>query len=301
MTNSALLTAFLESLRREGLRALTIEDYRSNMSAFFAYLALHPHPSPFAADTDTLSAYCASLTCTTDRPRTVWRKHHAVYRFFEWLRLSGMILINPCPVPILSGGESLPRNVPTWELLSRAYRQLSSITEHHYWVGRDLAILDLAYACGLRRCELQRLNLEDIALAEGTLRVRGKGERERLVPFGNRTTDTLEHYLYEVRPRLAVRPTTRAVFISWQRGGKRMALRSINAIFRRLHRRYGLDRSITPHNLRHAFATDLLRHGAPVQDVSQMLGHAKLETTTIYTRVMPRDLKNSHARCHPRG
>jgi site-specific recombinase XerD len=197
----------------------------------------------------------------------------------------------------------LPREVPTWHGLQRLYgesdtslRQSAGIVDQ-----RDFAMIDLAYSCGLRRCELHNIDIADIDEEQGTLRVRGKGGRQRVVPIGPKTLADLLHYLYHVRPQLCKHGATRALFVSWNQGGKRMHLYSINAAFRRLRKRGVLEKGVTPHRLRHGFATDLIKNGAPVQDVSRMLGHVRLETTQVYTRLYPLDLKAHHTHHHPRG
>lgn len=230
---------------------------------------------------------------------TVWKKSHAVYVFYEYLCENGFLLLNPCPKVIYESENRLPHSVPDWQSLQQTYKRLKGSI--HFWEHRDFAIIDLAYSCGLRRCELQGLNVDDIEQQEGTVRVKGKGGRERVVPVGPRALKDLLYYMYHIRPKFLKGGTTKALFVSWLGGGQRMNTRSINAIFRRLRIKYGFGKNFRPHNMRHAFATDLLRRGAPVQDVSRMLGHKKLETTQVYTRLVPRDLKRCHEKCHPRA
>jgi integrase/recombinase XerD len=294
-----LIPAFLESLRRKGKHPDTVAEYAANLREYADYLADRAVFSFFAADQEIILDYFGAAKKKRQASKTLWKKQHAVFALYEWLREEGRILLNPCPKPRIESGQRLPGTVPRWDVLRPAFERLqeSGRTVDH----RDLAVIDLAYSCGLRRCELHRLNLEDIRPEEGTVRVRGKGGRERIVPIGPHALKELQFYIYHVRPKLVKGGITKAVFVSWKGGGQRMNPRSMNKALRRLHRTRGLDRSITPHNLRHAFATDLVRNGAPVQDVSKMLGHAKLETTQIYTRLAPSDLKTHHGRHHPRG
>jgi site-specific recombinase XerD len=266
---------------------------------FARYLADIGLFSFFAATTEIVRAFYRSLQESDLCRSVIHRRAHAVYAFYAWLQLEGYLLLNPCPKPPRSQSGTLPRAVPELDRIQSVYRRLAKTAKPHE--QRDFAMIDLAYDTGLRRCELHRLNVRDIDPENATVRVHGKADHRRLVPIGPACLRELLHYIYEVRPKLAKESCTDALFVSWREGGKRMNLESINAAFSRLRRKYGFDRSITPHALRHAFATGLVINGAPVQDVSRMLGHKKLETTQIYTRLAPRDLKAHHARYHPRG
>jgi integrase/recombinase XerD len=225
------------------------------------------------------------------------------------LRENGFLLLKPCPKVVYESEKRLPRSVPDWQSLQQTYNRLKKSS--HYWEQRDYAIIDLAYSCGLRRGELHSLNVDDIEQQDpdnvgtgSTIRVKGKGGRERVVTVGPHALKDLLYYVYHIRPKFLKSGTTKALFVSRIGGGQRMNARSINEAFGRLRSKYGFGRSFAPHNLRHAFATDLIRHGAPVSrpvGISRMLGHKKLETTQVYTRLVPMDLKRCHARYHPRG
>jgi integrase/recombinase XerD len=192
-----------------------------------------------------------------------------------------------------------PKDIPNAKTINNAFTELKTAQKLNE--RRDFAIMDLLYSCGLRRCEIENLDINDINATESTLKVHGKGDRERIVPIGKRTLTVLLNYLYQVRPALVSYSPTNALFISWQQGGKRINARSINRSFVRYRKKFNLDPAFTPHGLRHAFATDLVRNGAPIQDVALMLGHTKLETTQIYTHLNPKELQVHHARFHPRG
>ena len=296
----SLVNEFLESLRLKGRNPTTIAEYRSNLAEYADYLSAGASAfSFFDASSESFAAYTQAVKRKNISHKTVYKKLHVVHAFYEWLKETGRILLNPLPKPKITPGQCLPRRVPCAVVLGNAYRKLRESPKLPE--QRDYAVIDLAYSCGLRRCELHGLNVGDISPDDGTVRVRGKRGKERVVPVGKTTLGDLQHYIYHVRPKLLKGGTTDALFVSWMAGGKRMHLYSINAAFRRLRKRYGFDRSLVPHGLRHAFATDLIRNGAPVQDVSEMLGHAKLETTQIYTRLYPVDLKRHHERFHPRG
>jgi site-specific recombinase XerD len=293
-----LVHEFIEQQRTRGIIDLR-SGYGQPLEAYAEWLKQHQIFSFYGADRDTVTRYYAALASRGYAPKTVWDKSHAIHAFYKWLLDSGRILCNPAPTPAPLRTHPLPRAVPSWCDLRKSYERLADTS--HWLRERDLALIDLAYACGLRRCELHRLDIDDIDTQNCTVRVRGKGGNQRLAPIGGRALKQVLAYIHYIRPRLAKNSPTKALFVSWQGGGKRMNRYSINAIFKRLRRRDILPRSVTPHRLRHAFATDLVCNGAAVQDVSRMLGHKKLETTQIYTRLMPVDLQRHHKQHHPRA
>ncbi len=165
---------------------------------------------------------------------------------------------------------------------------------------RDRAMLELLYACGLRVSELVSLKQGQINMKTGVLRLVGKGMKERLVPFGECATDWLERYLRESRPLLLEgRPQTEDLFVTRQ--GRAMSRQAFWQMLRRMTQKAGITKPLTPHTLRHTFATHLLNHGADLRVVQMLLGHSDLATTQIYTHVAHDKLKNMHRAHHPRG
>lgn len=293
-----MIEEFLNSLQRKGRKRATLEQYRNALSQFDTYL-IEGGFSLFTADTDTIMSYYTMVKQKGWASSTCYKRSQAVFAFYEWLYESGRLLLNPAPPPMRKRGDALPRQVPAVDEIRQAYTVLynsSKLTDQ-----RDAVLLDLAYSCGIRREELQRLNVQNVDFYTGTIRIWGKGDRERMVPVGELTLRNVEYYLLFVRPKLAPERRTKALFVSWQQGGKRMHKGSISRLFARIRKSYDLCKKLTPHALRHAFATDLLTNGAVLQDVSKMLGHKRLETTQIYTRLAPVDLKKQHKRFHPRG
>jgi len=295
----SLITDYLAHMRVQGMHRDTIADYETNLREYRQYLADTGIFSFFAANESAMLGYGGAVKKRNLSASTTWKKQHAVYAFYEWLQQTGRILLNPARKPDSSHLTHLPRSIPSWITLKDVYRRLRR--SHRFWEQRDFAIIDLAYSCGLRRRELAALNVDDIDEEGATIRVKGKGGRKRVVPIGPQALKDLRYYVYHIRPRFIKGSRTKALFLSWLAGGKRMHPYSINAMFRRLRLNYGFEKNFLPHKLRHAFATDLLRNGAAVQDVSKMLGHVKLETTQVYTRLLPMDLKRQHERFHPRG
>ncbi len=163
----------------------------------------------------------------------------------------------------------------------------------------DQAMLELAYACGLRISELGSLRIEQLQLESGFISVIGKGNKERVIPLGRKAIEALQRYLANGRPKLVTRRTPSQVFIT-----RRGSAFSRAALWRRIKdrvRRAGLERNVTPHMLRHSFATHLLEHGADLRIIQELLGHATINTTEIYTHVAGSRLRDVHRRFHPRS
>lgn len=168
---------------------------------------------------------------------------------------------------------------------------------------RDRAMLELMYASGLRVSELVSLKTLHVSLNEGVLRIMGKGSKERLVPFGEEARDWLQRYMAQARPAMLGRSQTEDLFVTTS--GSKPGTAMTRVMFWSLVKRYAIEAGITaplsPHTLRHAFATHLLNHGADLRAVQMLLGHADISTTTIYTHVARERLKTLHAQHHPRG
>lgn len=300
-----LIADFLKYLpNKKQARPITskasIEDYSFGVRKFAEYILSRQYLQSFYDVTkDIVVAYYASVVDQGYSSSIIYRRAKAVYEFYEWLAHSGQIIFNPCPKPPERNLDVLPRTVPSLEAVEDMYEKLQGSTK--VTDQRDLVIIDLAFSCGLRREELQRLDIRDIRQGEGSIKVLGKNNKERYVPIGPKAMASLLHYINFVRPKIAPHAKTDALFISWKCGGKRMHVYSFNAVFRRLRRTKGFDRAITPHALRHAFGVELVRHNAPIQQVSEMMGHVKLETTQIYTKLAVSDLKKFHKELHPRG
>ena len=197
---------------------------------------------------------------------------------------------------------SLPRR---WKRLPKALtndevdRLLAPVLPETPAALCDQAVLELAYACGLRISELGSLRIEQLQIESGFISVIGKGNKERVVPIGRKAVEALQRYLAAGRPKLVTRNTPSQVFIT-----RRGTAFSRAALWKRIKdraRHAGLDRNVTPHMLRHSFATHLLEHGADLRIIQELLGHATINTTEIYTHVAGNRLRDVHRRFHPRG
>lgn len=216
--------------------------------------------------------------------------------FFAFLERRGLILRNPALALELPKVKRLPRSV----LTERDARRLMNAPDAHSVLGcRDRAILELLYGTGIRVGEGERLDTMDLDLSPGTLLIRdGKGKRDRVVPLTGRAARQLSIYLRESRPALLGRESPGALFLA--RGGRRLQLQSIEKLVRKHANAAGISTRVTPHSLRHACATHLLRGGADVRHVQALLGHQSLNTTARYTRVEIGDLGAMIERAHPR-
>lgn len=293
---SPLVADFLERAWAEnGLARNTLASYRSDLSAFESWLKARGKDL-LEADRALVLGYlgerqAAGLSARSNARLLSCLRH--CYRL--WLRL-GRIDADPTA---LIDAPKLPKPLPK-ALTEREVEALLAAPDRSSPEGlRDHAMLELMYACGLRVSELVGLAVEQVNLRQGALRVRGKGGRERLVPVGEQALDALDRYLADARPALLGRQRAVALFVS--RRGEALTRQAVWQRVRRLAQAAGIARPLSPHGLRHSFATHLLNHGADLRALQLLLGHASLSTTQIYTLVAREGLKRLHAEHHPRG
>jgi integrase/recombinase XerD len=231
------------------------------------------------------------------KPATQGRRVEAVKRFCEYLVAQERILVDPCAgIRTARQPKRLPRNV----LTEREMRRLLSAADLSSHVGvRNRAMLEFLYGTGVRNSELRNLKVEDVDLKEGWLRIAaGKGGKERIVPLGKAAVYFVSGYLRQTRPVFLKKKESEYLFLS--RVGGKLHQGTLCDIIEALARRAKLKKRITPHGLRHSCATAMLRGRAGIRYIQEMLGHASLQSTQIYTKVEIADLKRVHARCHPR-
>ena len=276
-----------------GLAPATLSAYRSDLSQFSNWLSLRGRELEKARRLDVLDFLSAHAHWP---PRTIARRLSALRRFYQHLEREGRVATNPCDridAPRL--GRPLPEVLTEQEV-----ERLLAAPDVDTALGiRDRAMLEVLYATGLRVSELVGLRPEQVNLLQGVLRVVGKGGKERLVPLGEPAVDWLERFLERGRtPILGARAS--AALFPTGRGGA-MTRQAFWYLVKRYAERAGISRPISPHTLRHAFATHLLDHGADLRVVQMLLGHRDISTTQIYTHVARERLKVIHARHHPRG
>ncbi len=218
--------------------------------------------------------------------------------FFRYLQLEGVLGDN---LAELLGSQKLWQRVPKVLSVEQIDRLLAAPgTTDPCW-RRDRALLELLYATGCRASELSNLRIRDLHLEDGFCVCRGKGDKERMVPLGARAIAAVREYLRRDRPRLIGRPQTTADWLLLSYRGRRLRRERIWELLKRYVARIGAPPEISPHTLRHSFATHLLAGGADLRRVQEMLGHASITTTQIYTHVDPTRLKAVHKKFHPRA
>ena len=290
---------FIDALwLEEGLAANSLSAYRRDLNLLATWLQ-KTHVLLLNARESDLHGYFAHRHADTkatsgNRRLTVFK------RFFRWALRERLIQVDPT-LKLLAAKQAL--RVPKTLSESHVERLLNAPNVQTLLGVRDRTMLELLYASGLRVSELVGLKTLHVSLNEGVLRVMGKGSKERLVPFGEVAREWLERYITQARPQLLGQHQTNALFVTVR--GKHAGEAMTRVMFWQLIKRYALQADIqvplSPHTLRHAFATHLLNHGADLRAVQMLLGHADISTTTIYTHIARERLKTLHAQHHPRG
>jgi integrase/recombinase XerD len=289
------IDAFIDALwLEEGLANNTLAAYRRDLALYADWLAQRGRQLAGSAEED-LNAYFAARHGQT-KATTANRRLTVFKRFFRWALRERLVEADPT-LRLLSAKQ--PLRVP--KTLSEAQVEaLLDAPDTETPLGlRDRTMLELIYASGLRVSELVTLKTFNVGMAEGVLRVLGKGSKERLVPFGQVARDWIERYLADARPAILAGQQTEDMFVTAR--GQGMTRVMFWMIVKKHARAAGITAPLSPHTLRHAFATHLLNHGADLRAVQMLLGHADISTTTIYTHVARERLKQLHAQHHPRG
>jgi len=295
--NDNLIDRFCDALWLEdGLADLTLAAYRRDLRAFGDWLDKERSRELSAVAPGDIEAYLAWRFARKTRPRSAARYTSSLKRFYRHLLRENLIASDPT---LNLDSPKLPRSLPK-SLSEAEVEALLGVPDTDTALGlRDRAMLEVLYATGLRVSELVGLRLTAVSLDAGVLRVTGKGNKERLVPLGEEAVNWVGRYLKESRAALMARNQCDQLFVT-ARGGA-MTRQAFWYLIKRHARGAGLTRPLSPHTLRHAFATHLLNHGADLRVVQMLLGHADISTTQIYTHVARERLKQLHATHHPRG
>lgn len=292
-----LLEPFRDFLQYErGLSRRTVEAYLRDCGAFVAFALGAGVERPRRVDFALLRDFVAHLTSEGLAASTVARKVSALRGYFGFLVEEGIVEGDPTErLEAPKRGRTLPNVLTVHEV----ERLLSAVAPEEELAFRDAAMLEVLYGAGLRVSELIGLRLRDLLPEEGLVRVLGKGSKERLVPVGAGARRAVERYLRELRPRLERGESRGRVFLNHH--GRPLSRMGVWKILRRHVRRADLGKRVSPHTLRHTFATHLLEGGADLAAVQEMLGHADISTTEIYTHVDRSYLREVHRASHPRG
>ncbi|MEN6459379.1 MAG: site-specific tyrosine recombinase XerD [Thermoguttaceae bacterium] len=273
----------------------TVAAYGRDLRRFFVWLEGR---SIAQLSIRHLADYVAWLHGQQLAPASIARHIVSLKVFYRYLQLEGVVTDNPAE---LLGSQKLWERVPKVLSPEQIDRLLSAPHRTDPWWRRDRALLELLYATGCRASELSGLKLHDMHLDDGYCICRGKGGKERLVPLGGRAVDAIHGYLEEERPTLAARRRPPADWALLTYRGRRLRRERIWELVKRYAGRVGAPPDMSPHTLRHSFATHVLAGGADLRQVQEMLGHASIATTQLYTHVDLTRLKAVHRKFHPRA
>jgi len=293
-----LLDTFCDALWLEdGLAKNTLESYRRDLTQFALWLEKSGKADLLLAQQADIQAFLAhQVNRRKAQARTTSRELSALKRFFRYLLRQGSITADPT---LRIEAPKLPRTLPNSLSENEVIVLLNAPRGNDSRGLRDRAMLETLYATGLRVSELVGLHMAAVSLDMGVVRVLGKGGKERLVPLGDEAVSRIAQYLRQGRPALLVGKSSDALFVT-SRGGA-MTRQAFWYLIKRYARQAQIIHPLSPHTLRHAFATHLLNHGADLRVVQLLLGHADISTTQIYTHVARERLKQLHAQHHPRG
>lgn len=287
---------FADYIRTEcHLASNTVEAYQRDLAKFFLWLGSRRLQSLSVND---LAGYPAWLGEQKLSPKSITRHVASLKVFYRFVQLEGALTDNQAE---LLGSQKLWQKVPQVLSIAQVEQLLAAPRKSDSWWLRDRAILELLYATGCRVSELATLKLPDMHLAERYCICHGKGDKQRIVPLGRRAIEAAERYLADERPRLAERGRTVSDNVILSPRGAGLRRERIWELIKRYALRVGVPREVSPHSLRHSFATHLLGGGADLRQVQEMLGHASIATTQIYTHVDHTRLKKVHQQFHPRA
>jgi len=293
--DAAELDTFIDHLWLEdGLSKNTLESYRLDLTSFAHWLTPQ-NKQLLTVDQADIQQYLA-VKFPQSQPRSISRLIASMRRFYRYLMRDNKISLDPT-IQIQSPKlpRSLPKSLNEEEVI--ALLNAPNVTEP---AGlRDRAMLELLYACGLRVSELVGVKVTEVSVSDGVVRITGKGSKTRLVPMGEEAVDWISRYLGDARSAILQKRLCDALFVTNR--GEAMTRQAFWYLIKRYALLAGINKHMSPHVLRHAFATHLLNHGADLRVVQMLLGHSDISTTQIYTHVARERLKQLHSVHHPRG
>lgn len=294
--SAAAIDRFLDAVWMErGLSPNTLSAYRADLTALDRWLRTKGISSLAAKRADLLE-FIAWRVQSGTRPRSTARQLSSFRRFYRYLVRDGVLTEDPtAQIAMPKIGRSLPKSLTEAEV-----EALLAAPEIDQSLGhRDRTMLEVLYATGLRVSELVTLKTSQVNLNQGVLRIVGKGDRERLIPLGEEAVRWLQEFAGG--PRMEILLERQIDYFFPTRRGDRMTRQAFWHLIKRYAQKAGVEKALSPHTLRHAFATHLLNHGADLRVVQMLLGHSDLSTTQIYTHVARERMKELHSQHHPRG
>ncbi len=289
------LDTFIDHLWLEdGLSKNTLESYRADLTLFSTWLG-NQHKTILSANQADIQQYLA-VKFPQSKPRSISRLIASMRRFYRYALRENLINTDPT---LQIESPKLPRSLPK-SLNEQEVEDLLNAPNILDSIGlRDRAMLELLYASGLRVSELVTVKVNEVSTQDGVVRVTGKGSKTRLVPMGQEAADWIDKYLKHARPEILQKRMSDALFVTARASA--MTRQAFWYLIKRYALIAGISKHMSPHVLRHAFATHLLNHGADLRVVQMLLGHADISTTQIYTHVARERLKQLHSVHHPRG
>ncbi|MHB1415950.1 MAG: site-specific tyrosine recombinase XerD [Chloroflexota bacterium] len=284
---------FLGFLSTEkGFSKNTIAAYRNDLGQFASFVERQIGPT---VDRETVLSFILDLKDKKYAATTIARKIAAIRSYFHYLVDNGMMGQDPT-VDLDSPriGRSLPHAITVGEVERLLQATEGGVSPESV---RDRAMLELLYATGMRVTELVSLNLDDVNVHPGHVRCSGRGGRERIIPVGFERMQAVDRYVHEARPQLLRRPDQEALFLNHR--GERLTRQGFWLIIKGYAKRAGISASITPHVLRHSFAAHLISSGAELKAVQELLGHASISSTQVYTQISPERLRKEWEQAHP--
>lgn len=295
-----LMDWYLQYLKAQrNLSEYTVCSYKTDLEQFFQYIGDENISDLEEIDHLMIREYLALLQKKGVQKRTAARKLSSLRSFFKFAYGNGLLEANPMEKV---NSPKLGRKLPSFLYLESVQLLLDAPDATPAGI-RDKAILELLYASGMRVGEMERLNCSDIDFENCQVLVQGKGNKERMAPFGTYASAAMKEYMDSVRPvfasRAAVSQENEALFLNQR--GTRLTDRGIRYLVKKYVKKTSLESGISPHSLRHSFATHLLERGADLRAVQELLGHSSLSTTQIYTHISRKKLKDTYDRYHPRA
>ncbi len=279
-----------------GLARNTLESYRRDLKKLFLFLEKEKVTSPAKIDRSLITRYLLALKEEGRAPSTISRNVASIRSFFNFLVHEDLLEDNPAQLVKAPRIEKKLPRVLTAKEVDRLLRQPRDDSRTGL---RDRAMLELLYASGIRVSELVSLNVIDFSPEVGYLRCRGKGMKERIVPIGSVAVNYVGEYLCNCRPKMLKLNDDKALFLNHH--GRRLTRQGFWKILKKYARQSKIGGEITPHTLRHSFATHLLENGADLRSVQEMLGHSDISTTQIYTQITRRKIREVYDKTHPRA
>jgi len=290
------LSGFLRALTQRNASAHTVKAYRTDLAEFVVFIG----PEELKTiDHLLIRAFLGQLYERGLSKASVARSLSSIRSFFKWMGRERMIQLNPA---LLVAAPKLPKKlprVPTTEEMNSVLD--AQMPEEAAFAERDRLILELLYGCGIRNSELTGINLDDIHLRQGLILVRGKGKKQRMVPFGDSAQIALRDYLPQRARLLEQHRRTNEAALLINLRGSRLTTRSVGRIVKSVAVAGGLPSEVHPHTLRHAFGTHMLEEGADLRAIQELLGHERLSTTQRYTQLTTKQVLDVYDKTHPRA